>query len=41
LDLDCEKLNFLRQIHRLPRSAGNEEVLVALKEKSALLVFSD
>jgi tRNA threonylcarbamoyladenosine modification (KEOPS) complex Cgi121 subunit len=41
LELDREKVDFLKKVHKLPKALGKDRVLVALKEKSALLVFSN
>jgi|SRR5579872_32468 len=41
LAVDRAKLNFLRKLHRLPKSATKDQIIVAIKEKSALLVFSN
>jgi tRNA threonylcarbamoyladenosine modification (KEOPS) complex Cgi121 subunit len=41
IELDREKVKSLRELHNLPKSFGGDQVRVALKEKSALLVFSN
>ena len=41
LDMGKRKTEFLKKVHHLPKSFSKSKVLVALKEKSALLVFSN
>jgi tRNA threonylcarbamoyladenosine modification (KEOPS) complex Cgi121 subunit len=41
LDLDRKKENLLRKAHNLPSKLSKSQLVVALKEKSALLVFSN
>jgi tRNA threonylcarbamoyladenosine modification (KEOPS) complex Cgi121 subunit len=41
LDMGKRKTEFLRKVHRLPKTFKKSKVLVALKERSALLVFSN
>ena len=41
LELGKQKTEFLRKVHGLPRSLTRSQIVVALKERSALLVFSN
>jgi tRNA threonylcarbamoyladenosine modification (KEOPS) complex Cgi121 subunit len=41
LDMGKKKTEFLRNVHRLPKSFNKSKVLVALEERSVLLVFSN
>lgn len=40
LEMSREKSKFLREFHKLPKWFNDNQILVALKEKSVLLVFA-
>jgi tRNA threonylcarbamoyladenosine modification (KEOPS) complex Cgi121 subunit len=38
--LDAKKMDYLKKLHSLPENLSADQIVVALKEKSVLLVFS-